>query len=235
MDETLAKKAVAERYQRNLGTVGLEGQAKLLAAKVLVVGAGGLGGMVLELLARHGVGYIRIVDYDVFQTHNLNRQLLATSDTIGRSKVEVAAARLKLVNDDVCVEPLQVRFNMENAQKLLEGMDIVIDCIDSAQDRLLLSRFAQLTGIPLIHGAIAGKIGQVLVVTPLSRGLEYIYASEAKSLPPAVGNPPMTVAIAAALEVQQAVRLIVTGNADLTDQLLVFDLDASSFELIELK
>ena len=235
MDEKLAKKAASERYRRNLGTVGLEGQAKLLAAKVLVVGAGGLGGMVLELLARHGIGYIRVVDDDVFQVHNLNRQLLATSDTIGRAKVEAAAARLKLVNDDVCVEPLQVRFSRENAQKLLEGMDLVIDCLDSAQDRLLLSRFAQMTGVPLIHGAIAGKIGQVLVVTSGSRGLECIYASEAESLPPALGNPPMTVAIAAALEVQQAVRLLATGNTDLINQLLVFDLDASSFELVELK
>ena len=235
MNETLVKKAAAERYLRNLGTVGLEGQVKLLAANVLVVGAGGLGGVVLELLARHGVGHIRVVDDDVFHMHNFNRQLLATTDTIGRSKAEAAAARVKLINDDVCVEPLQVHFNAENAPKLLEGMDLIIDCIDSAKDRLLLSRFAQTTGIPLIHGAIAGKTGQVLVVTPTSRGLEYIYANEAKVLPPVSGNPPMTVAIAAALEVQQAVRLIVTGSADLIDQLLVFDLDASTFELIELK
>ena len=235
VDEALAKKAVAERYQRNLGTVGLEGQVKLLASHVLVVGAGGLGGAVLELLARHGVGYIRVVDDDVFQPHNLNRQLLATTETIGKPKVAAAVDRLRLINDDVMVEAHPVRFDLSNGQELLRGMDLVIDCLDTATDRILLSRLAQAAGIPLIHGAIAGKSGQVLVVMPDSRGLECIYAGEENKTPPPFGNPPMTVALAAALEVQQAVRLLVTGQADLANRLLVFDLDESSFELVELK
>ena len=122
----LEKGEVPERYLRNIGTIGIEGQLRLLKAKVVIVGAGGLGGNIIELLTRQGIGYLRVIDGDNFAAHNLNRQLLATEGNLGTNKSMAAARRVAEINSDVHVEGITQMLDEENAQQLLSGMDMPI-------------------------------------------------------------------------------------------------------------
>ncbi len=227
---------IPERYRRNIGTIGITGQIKLLESKVLVVGAGGLGGTVIELLARQGVGYIRIADADRFSAHNLNRQLLCTEKNLGELKVEQAVKRVSEINSDVNVQAVAAMLSEKSAIELLAETDLVVDGLDNVSDRLLLSRLAQQLGIPLVHGAIDGFSGQVMVVLPHTKGLEYIYQSNQtkRELNSSKGNPAATPAVVAAIQTQEAIKIL-TGRGDLlTNQLLFIDLETNSFEIIKL-
>jgi molybdopterin/thiamine biosynthesis adenylyltransferase len=231
----LAAGRMPERYLRNLGTIGVAGQARLLAAKVAVVGAGGLGGTVIELLARQGVGSLRVIDGDVFAAHNLNRQLLATEDTLGAGKAAAAAARVARVNPDVAVEVAPRMLDAENAAALLAGVDVVVDALDSIDVRLLLGRTARQLGIPLVHGAIAGFTGQVATILPGDPGLEKIYdraAGASRGIETVLGNPAATPALAAALQAQEVVKLLTGVGEPLSGRLLYFDTEFSIFEIL---
>lgn len=228
---------VPERYLRNIGTVGINGQIRLLRSKVVVVGAGGLGGTVIELLARQGVGFIRVVDGDSFAGHNLNRQLLANENNIGSFKAMEAKIRVGIINFDVVVDPVVDRFESHNAEQLLNGMDVAVDALDNVESRLLLSKAAQRAGIPLVHGAIAGFSGQIMTVLPNSKGLETIYSdnTEKNGVEKGLGNPPATPALVAALQVQEVVKLI-TGNGEvLVNRLLQVNAEYNCYDVIELQ
>lgn len=227
---------VPERYLRNIGTIGIEGQIRLLQARVLVVGAGGLGGTVIELLARQGVGHIKVVDGDCFAWHNLNRQILATELNIGSSKASEAVRRLGAVNSDVIVEPVLEMLRTENASQLLDGFDVAVDALDNISSRLILSRQAQTKGIPLVHGAIAGFTGQVMTVLPSSKGLEAVYGSACadKGIEKATGNPAPTPALVAALQAQEVIKIITGKGKVLANRLLHVDTEFNCFEMIDL-
>lgn len=231
----LGRGEIPERYLRNIGTIGIEGQKRLLDARVAVVGAGGLGGTVIELLARMGVGFLRIIDGDTFALHNLNRQLLATERTIGMTKASVAAARIAEVNSDVSVDAVPVMFDEENAVELLSGMDVVVDALDSIQGRLLLCRMTQKLKIPLVHAAIAGLSGQVKTVLPTGSGLEKIYGAPGgvdRGIEAVLGNPAATPALAAAIQVQEVVKLLTGIGKALTSEMLYFDAELNIYELL---
>lgn len=237
-EETLAMLAaglVPERYRRNVGTIGVAGQARLLAAKVAVVGAGGLGGTVVELLARQGVGFLRVIDGDTFAAHNLNRQLLATESNLGVNKAAAAAARVACVNPDVIVDAVPHMLDAGNAAGLLRGLDIVVDALDSIDGRLLLGQAARELGVPLVHGAIAGFTGQVATVLPGDPGLEKIYTranGASRGIETILGNPAATPAIAAALQVQEVVKLLTGVGEPLSGRLLYFDTELNIFEIL---
>ena len=116
-----------ERYLRNLGTIGIAGQLALLNARVAVVGAGGLGGLVIELLARQGVGHLTVVDGDCFACHNLNRQILATEHTLGMNKALTAVSRVAEINPDVQVTTVPEMLTSDNAEEILSGADVIVD------------------------------------------------------------------------------------------------------------
>lgn len=233
----LARGEVPERYLRNIGTIGIEGQKRLLEARVAVVGAGGLGGNVIELLARQGIGFLRIIDGDTFARHNLNRQLLATERTLGMNKATVAAARVAEVNSDVKVDAVPAMFDENNGAGLLAGMDVVVDALDSIHCRLLLGRVARELGIPLVHAAIAGLTGQVKTILPDGPGLEKIYGTlngRNEGVEAVLGNPSATPALAAALQVQEVVKLLTGIGKPLIDELLYFDAEFNIYELLNL-
>jgi molybdopterin/thiamine biosynthesis adenylyltransferase len=228
---------VPERYTRNIGTIGLDGQMKLLAARVAIVGAGGLGGNVVEQLARQGVGFLRIIDGDIFAAHNLNRQLLATEASLGQSKAIVAAQRVAAVNVDVTAEAVPAMLDADNAPALLTGIDVVVDALDTITSRLLLGKVCRRLGLPLVHGAIAGFTGQVTTILPDGPGLEKIYKSGLSSergVETALGNPAPTPALAAALQAQEVVKLITGVGQPLTGRLLFFDTEINLFEIFTL-
>ena len=144
----------------------------LACGRVLVCGAGGLGSWVLEMLARGGVGigaqggFIRVVDPDVFEESNLNRQLLATRETLGQGKAQGAQQRISLVNYQVDVQAVPQSLTRENASELAAGCDVVVDACDNVETRLALEEAAEALGIPLVHGSVGGLYGQVAVVRP---------------------------------------------------------------------
>jgi len=233
----LAKGEIPERYMRNIGTIGVDGQKRLLRSRVAVVGAGGLGGNVIELLARQGVGFMRIIDGDSFALHNLNRQILATERTIGMNKAAVAAARVAEVNSDVEIHAVAAMFNEDNAVELLSGMDVVVDALDSISCRLLLCRMAQELKIPLVHAAIAGLTGQVGIILPTGPGLEKIYKTTGgsdKGIEAELGNPAATPALAAAIQAQEVVKLLTGIGEILSHKLLYFDTELNIYELLNL-
>ena len=164
-----------QRYARNASSISEAETEQLRNKRVAVVGLGGLGGYVTELLARVGVGAILGFDDDTVSESNLNRQLFATEEGVGRPKAEEAARRIAAVNSQTAFTAHRVRVTEENAVSCLRGCDAVVDCCDSIETRLVLERAAETLGVPLVHGAIAGWYGQVGVCFPGDRLLSACY------------------------------------------------------------
>jgi adenylyltransferase/sulfurtransferase len=154
-----------ERYRRHLTLpqLGLEGQQKLLQGRVLLVGAGGLGCPTAQYLAAAGVGTLGLVDCDVVDASNLQRQVLYGSDDVGRLKTEVAAERIRAMNPDVRVERHDVQLRAENALALLGDYDVVVDGADNFPTRYLVNDACVLLGRPNVHGSIFRFDGQATV------------------------------------------------------------------------
>ena len=156
------------RYSRHflLPEVGEEGQAKLLDAKVLLVGAGGLGSPTALYLAAAGVGTMGIVDHDTVDLSNLQRQILHRQDTIGMPKVESARATINALNPDVKVIGYQERISSDNIMRLIADYDIVVDGCDNFPTRYLINDACVMTGKPNVHGSIFQFEGQATVFYP---------------------------------------------------------------------
>jgi adenylyltransferase/sulfurtransferase len=163
-----------ERYQRQilLNDFGMAGQQKLIQAKVLVAGAGGLGCPALLYLAAAGVGTIGIVDDDTVALHNLHRQVLYTVNDIGSSKAEKAAGVLQKLNPEINILTWRQRLTVDNALEILDGFDIVIDGTDNFATRYLINDACVLTGKPLVYAAISQFEGQVAVFNHPGEGTE---------------------------------------------------------------
>ncbi len=161
----MTKHITYERYQRQiiLKEFGAAAQDKLLAAKVLVVGAGGLGCPALQYLAAAGVGSIGIIDFDLVELSNLQRQTLFTVDDIGKPKAIVAAQKLKLLNPDIQVDAYHYKITQKNAWDLLGLYDIILDGSDNFATRYLLNDACVLLNKPLVYGAVLRFEGQVAV------------------------------------------------------------------------
>jgi len=226
------------RYQRNLGTVGLEGQAKLLRATVAVVGLGGLGGYVTEALARMGVGRLILIDGDVFEEHNLNRQILSAEARLGTDKVLAAQRRVAEINSAVEVIGRAVILTRENLPQLLEGADVVVDGLDRLPVRLVLQQGTQALGMPMVHGSIAGFLGQVMTVFPGDPGLIGLYGEGSelpeRGLEAQVGTPAATPMAVAAWEAQEVVKILLGRGELLRHRLLVMDMETGTIEVLQL-
>jgi len=154
-----------ERYRRHLSLpqIGLEGQQALLAGRVLLIGAGGLGCPLAQYLAAAGVGTLGLVDYDVVDASNLHRQVLYGSADVGRPKTEVAAERIAAMNPDVQVVRHDLQLNSENAMEILADYDVVVDGTDNFPTRYLSNDACVLLGRPNVHGSIYRFDGQATV------------------------------------------------------------------------
>ncbi len=227
------------RYQRNLGTIGIRGQIALLRSRAGVVGAGGLGGIALELLARMGVGEIVVVDHDHFSESNLNRQLLASEVNLGEFKVEAARKRAAEINSSVEIIPCLSRGDTGCWQRLLAGCKVVLDCLDNLGSRFALEKACQALRSPLVHGAIAGFLGQLTVIWPGEPLLVSIYGSPLSperncGTEVLLGNPASTPALVASWQVNEAVKVLAGMEEVLRGKLLIIDLLSSETRLIEL-
>jgi molybdopterin-synthase adenylyltransferase len=159
-----------DRYSRQVlfRPLGEQGQARIRAARVLVAGCGGLGAESASLLARAGVGFLRIVDRDVVELSNLQRQALFEEADVreGLPKAVAAARRLARVNADVAVEPVVADLGPRNVRDLLEGIDLVVDGFDSFESRFLLNDACVEKGLPWVYGACIGSTGLAALLVP---------------------------------------------------------------------
>lgn len=224
-----------KRYSRNMLTLSAEENDLLKTFRVCVIGCGGLGGYVIEMLGRLGIGTITAVDGDVFEESNLNRQILSSVDSLGKSKALEAKNRMALVNPFIVVNAVYERLTQENGINILKDHDVIIDALDSISTRLLLEGMAEELNTPLIHGAIAGWYGQVSTIFPGDRTLSKLYPDpNVKGLEKELGNPSFTPALVASIEATEAVKVLIGRGSPLRNKVLCLNLLDNEYEIIDL-
>lgn len=230
------------RYSRQLlmPEIGPKGQEKLLASKVLVIGAGGLGSPAALYLGAAGVGTIGLADSDAVDLSNLQRQILHSTETLGIPKVESAAGRLRGLNPDVRVEAHQVFVDGENIDALIAPYDFILECTDSFDAKALINDACVRGGKPFCHGAVIRFYGQMMTVLP---GKSACYrcafpqvpdpekAPDARKLG-VLGAVPGVIGCLQALE---AIKYLTGAGELLTDRLLTFDALDMEFQSVALK
>ena len=222
------------RYIRNENMLSPEENRSLRDFKVAVVGCGGLGGHIIEMLARMGIGHITAIDGDVFEPHNLNRQLLSLPSNLGKPKAQEARKRIKSVNADVRITAKQVMLDENNAGELLAGHDLVCDALDNIDTRKLVAKTAGKLNTPMVFGAIAGWYAQVGTIMPGDKLLEIIYPEGInKGAETQLGNPSFTPALAASLQVAEAMKVLLKKEGVLKNKLLVADTLEHHYEVID--
>jgi molybdopterin/thiamine biosynthesis adenylyltransferase len=225
-----------ECYERNFPCLSAAQQLTLFQAPVLVAGLGGLGGALAILLARVGVGHLLLADGDVFAPSNLNRQLLATHSTLGQSKARVTAGHLQDLNPALMAEPIPHFLNPGNLKALLPRVRLVVDGLDTVGARRELATAAWEAGVPLVHGAVVGRFGQVATLIPDDEaGLSQLF--NVLGLEPEAAWEVLapTVTLVASLQVQEAVRLLLGQPPAYQGFLAHFDGDTGRLELLPLR
>jgi len=233
----LAQGIVPEKYSRNLTALSPDDQIVLARAAVAVVGVGGLGGNVTEMLARIGVGRLTLIDADRFEESNLNRQVLCTPDCLGRLKAEVASERVATVNASVTAIACALRLDDTNARSVLAGHQVVVDCLDNLPDRLVVEKACRDNGIALVSAAVAGYCGQLTVVFPGDRGLGAIYGDATGSttgVEAHLGNLAFTVGVMAGLQCAEVINVLLHAHSPLRHRVLVMDLGDATVEVVVL-
>lgn len=223
---------VPKRYERNMETFTPEELTLVKKSHVCVIGCGGLGGYVINSLARFGVGTLTIVDGDRFSESNLNRQLFASAKTLDKNKAIAAMDELKLINPEIAVRAHPVMLTAENAAELLDGCTLAVDCLDSISARHALADACETLGIPLIHGAISGLYGQVACIYPGDRLFERLYPGSANQSPNSLGNPVFAPQLVASVQSCEAVKILAGRETALRNAVLYIDLHNCDFEVI---
>jgi molybdopterin/thiamine biosynthesis adenylyltransferase len=231
------------RYARHiiLPNIGGEGQRKLMEAKVLVIGAGGLGSPTAMYLAAAGVGTLGLVDFDRVDLSNLQRQLLHDTDDVGRPKVESGTERLRSLNPNVDVIAHDVVLTSENAFEILEPYDVVVDGSDNFPVRYLVNDATQMLGKPLVYGSIYQFEGQASVFLPGPESPCYrcLFPN-----PPPPGTVPSCAeagvfgvlpGIIGSIQAVEAIKLVVGVGEPLVGKLLLFDALGMEFTTLKLK
>ncbi len=212
--ESLKLEIYPYRYLRNRNSISIHEQIKLAKTKVTIVGAGGLGGHIILLLARIGIGSLKIIDHDSFDETNLNRQAISSTASLGKSKAKTAVDLVKSINPAVVCTHLSEKIGCDYAQEVLNDSDIVVDALDNINARFDIEHATKKLRIPLVHGAVAGFEGWVMTIFPEDRGMENIYEKKQSinathnSPESLLGVPPFTPAIIATLQAMEVIKII---------------------------
>lgn len=224
------------RYDRQIRIdgFGVVGQRRLKRATILVAGAGGLGFPISVYLTAAGVGTIRIIDPDIVELDNLNRQLLHWDRDIGRKKIESAREKLSQINPTINIEVYDEKITDENALTLVDGVDAVIDALDNYEARFALNRACIEKRIPFFHGAVHGLMGQATTIIPGETACLrcIISAPPKRNIFPILGPVAGTIGSIQATEVIK--YLVGMGNL-LKNKLLFYDGFYMDFSIIEIK
>ena len=224
------------RYERHISLpeIGEKGQQKLLESRVVIIGAGGLGSPAALYLAAAGVGTIGVVDMDTVEESNLQRQILHSTETIGKNKVDSAEKTLSALNPDVNVITYNTLLNKDNAIDIIENYDVVVDGTDNLQTRYLINDASVKTGIPVVHGSIFQYEGQITVFDP-KNGPTY---RDVFPEPPENGTAPncteagvlgVLPGIVGSIQALETIKLILGIGEGLSGRLIVFDALEMSF------
>lgn len=217
--------ANAQRYARNK-VLSPAQQAALARGRVLIVGLGGLGGHVLDILARTGVGHLWGADGDVFEASNLNRQLLCTESRLGQIKAQAALEHVRAVNSSCVFTPLPRFLRGEALEQAVQGMDVVVDALGGLEDREALQQATARAGVYLVSAGVAGLTGWVAAIGPGEPGPAALFGNKGGA-EEQMGSFAPCVAMAAALQSMECIRLL-SGQPSHRG-LLVFDLAQDSF------
>lgn len=212
------------RYDRQIMVEGIgeKGQKKLLASRVLIAGAGGLGSAMAYYLTAAGVGAIRIVDKDRVELSNLNRQILHGEGDIGRPKIASAERKLKELNSSIRIEPLEVEINEKSLPGLTKGCNLILDGMDNFPTRYLLNEHALNQGLPFIYGGVQGMMGMTTVILPgRTPCLRCIFPQAPPPQKfPVLGTAPGIIGL---IQAQEAIKYLVGLGNLLTGRLLIFN------------
>jgi len=239
-----------EIITRQMSIVTKSQQNRFKESKIAIIGCGGLGGTIIEMLSRMGVGELNIIDKDSFDMSNLNRQLMSSIDSLGKPKSEVAKERIRLINPYVKINAFNEELNEKNLEKIIGNCDIAIDALDNLVTRVLISRYAKKKEIPLIHGAVHGTMGQLTVFNKNTITYEELFSLPSlgkelndkrkkelndlsQSTPPVIGP---IANIIGSLEAFEAFKII-TSKGEVTLAPKIFNLDLlnlSSISTVEL-
>ncbi|MEM4224849.1 MAG: HesA/MoeB/ThiF family protein [Desulfurococcaceae archaeon] len=222
--QELLKPEELERYDRQIKLFGIDGQLKLKNSRVLVVGLGGLGSPASIYLTAAGVGKLVIVDKEKVELSNLNRQILYSTRDLGKPKALVAFEKLKELNPNVEVVPVQKDADEELIESLIREVDLVVDGLDNWRTRFIVNKACVKFRKPFVHGGVQGLYGQVMVIVPgktpcLSCILPREPAEEKPGLP-VLGPTPGLIAM---IQVTEAIKLLTGYGAPALNKLIVYD------------
>ncbi len=236
-EEILKLGLMPERYLRNRQTITTEKQLRLLQSHVAVIGCGGIGGYVIEELARTGIGTLTLIDPDTFEEHNLNRQLLATLESIHEPKVAAAERRVAAINPAVTVIAHQCALSRENGPDLMDGAQVAVDGLDGIPSRMVLAEVCEALDIPLVHGSIAGWYGQLTTQYPGDRTLQKMFSgySSETGIEETLGNPSFLPPLVASMEAAETVKVLLGEGTPLRCRLLSVNLLDMEFADIPIK
>ena len=234
----LKENIVPEHYARNMKSYSPEDQSILLNSRVSIVGLGGLGGAVTEILARIGIGTLILIETESFEESNLNRQFLSTYRLLETSKIRAAIKRVREINPVITVKAHDKCLDDNNAASLVENSDVIVDCLDNIQTRFLLESAAKEVRSPLVSAAVAGAYGHVMSIFPEDKGLLLIYGDAAvlpqKGAEMSLGCLPHVVVLLAALETSEVVKILLKKGSVLKNKLGIIDLMDNIFEVLDL-
>lgn len=230
---------MAERYNRQImiPEIGEEGQQKIRKAKVLLIGVGGLGSPIATYLTGAGIGKLGIVDDDVVDITNLHRQVLYSEEQTGQKKAECAKQRLRKLNSEVEIEAYPFRLTEENAEKMIQGYDIVVDGMDNFATRYIVSDVCERQNKPYVYGAIRAMEGQVAVLCKGERTYRSIFPDEQEMLQmPHPGKAVLgtTPAIVGSVQACQVLMLAAEFGSPLIDKLWTINLSTMDSMVIDL-
>ncbi len=229
-----------ERYSRHLllEEIGEQGQEKIKNAKILVVGAGGLGSPVLLYLAAAGIGTIGIMDDDTVSESNLQRQVLYDTRCIGEPKTKVAAGKLQALNPYICIHSYTQRFTTENSEEIVNEYDVVIDATDNLLSRYAINDVCVKCGKPFIYGSICEFEGQVSVFN-YRNGITYRdlyeYHEGIKDFRQPLGVIGALPGVVGSIQATEAIKVILNSPDTLSGKLLLINLLKGTFRLLEIK
>ncbi|MCR4429023.1 MAG: HesA/MoeB/ThiF family protein [Caldiserica bacterium] len=226
------------RYERNIDSIGVDGQRKLVESRVAIIGIGGLGGWVAEILTRMGVGFLRLVDGDNFMESNLNRQLGSQQDLLGKNKALEMKRRLEKVNPIIELEAVAEFLSSENSPSIIADVDLCVDALGDITQRFTLWEECRKFKKTMVHGAIGGLLGQAALFYPQDQGIERIYGKKEQApkqgAEAELGTPSPTPAFVGTFEASLTIQFLLGKGDTFRGKLFLFDLERGNFHQISL-
>lgn len=242
MAESILSQREIRRYARQimLAEIGIPGQEKLKQAKVIVIGAGGLGCPVLQYLAAAGIGRIAIAEFDMVNESNLQRQVLYGSDDIGKLKSIIATNRVEHLNDLINTDRINLKIDTSNSLRVLKEFDVVVDATDNLQSRYIINDSCVILGIPMVHGAIYKYEGQVSVFNYRGGPTYRCYNPQVKNRdfknpqPAESGLLGVIPGITGIFMANEVIKIITGSGNVLSGKVLIFNIYDYSFNIMEI-